>query len=202
MNEESGNQSGGKKRYLWRNHPWIRYLWRSLFENKRFSLETLSLVKASFKSGIPSQHQNKGTASRDSGHDAPLSMLWGTGGAARAAMPADSLSASEYAYRQVCSPPRVRLIADADRMPVVVPAMRSHLFQRSSAVNLSVTGDIEMVSYVREPPVADVVPAASLKIQPPPLRVAEQWIIIKVMVLMSIRCRRSVRARRQGRWLR
>ena len=67
-----------------------------------------SLVKASFKSGTPSQHQNKGTASRDSGHDAPLSTLWGTGGAARAAMPADSLSASEYAYRQVCSPPRVR----------------------------------------------------------------------------------------------
>ena len=62
------------------------------------------------------------------------------------------------------------LITDADRMPVVVLAMRSHLFQRSSAVNLSVTGDIEMISYVREAPVADVVPAASLKIQPPPLR--------------------------------
>ena len=40
------------------------------------------------------------------------------------------------------------LIADADRMPVVVLAMRSHLFQRSSAVNLSVTGDIEMISYI------------------------------------------------------
>ena len=50
------------------------------------------------------------------------------------------------------------LIADADRMPVVVLAMRSHLFQRSSAVNLSVAGDIEMVSYVREAPVADAVP--------------------------------------------
>lgn len=62
------------------------------------------------------------------------------------------------------------LIADADRMPVVVLAMRSHLFQRSSAVNLSVAGDIEMISYVREAPVADVVLAAGLKIQPPPLR--------------------------------
>ena len=62
------------------------------------------------------------------------------------------------------------LIADADRMPVVVLAMRSHLFQRSYAVNLSVAGDIEMVSYVREAPVADVVLAAGLKIQPPPLR--------------------------------
>ena len=62
------------------------------------------------------------------------------------------------------------LIADADRMPVVVPAMRSHLFQGASAVNLSVAGDIEMISYVREAPVADVVLAAGLKIQPPPLR--------------------------------
>ena len=26
--------------------PWIQYLWRSLFGNKRFSLETLSLEKA------------------------------------------------------------------------------------------------------------------------------------------------------------
>ena len=107
--EEASLKTNGShwKRYLWRNHPWIRYLWRNLFENERLSLETLSLEKASLKSGIPLQHQNKGTASRDSGHDAPLSTLWGTGGAARAAMPADSLSASEYAYRQVCSPPRV-----------------------------------------------------------------------------------------------
>ena len=128
------------------------------------------MEKSTLKSGIPSQHQNKGTASRDSGHDAPLSTLWGTGGAARAAVPAYFPSASEYAYRQVCSPRESSLIADADRMPVMVLAMRSHLFQRSSAVNLSVTGDIEMISYVREAPVADVVPAASLKIQPPPLR--------------------------------
>ena len=97
------------KPYLWRNHPWIRYLWRNPFENKRFSLETLSLEKSSLKSGIPSQHQNKGTASRNSSHDAPLSTLWGTGGAARATVPAYFLSASEYAYRQVCSPPRVLL---------------------------------------------------------------------------------------------
>ena len=151
-----------RKPYLWRNHPWIQYLWRNLFENERFSLETLSLEKSSLdtlslekplwkrtvlignpifgeiileysifeetslktnsshwkpylwrklplKSGIPSQHQNKGTASRDSSHDAPLSTLWGTGGAARAAVPAYFPSASEYAYRQVCSPPRVLL---------------------------------------------------------------------------------------------
>ena len=107
--EETSLKTNGShwKPYLWRNHPWIRYLWRNLFENKRFSLETLSLEKASLKSGIPLQHQNKGTASRDSSHDAPLSTLWGTGGAARAAVPAYFPSASEYAYRQMCSPPRV-----------------------------------------------------------------------------------------------
>ena len=48
--------------------------------------------------------------------------------------------------------------------------MRSHLFQGAPAVNLSVAGDIEMVSYVREAPVADVVRPEGLKIQPPPLR--------------------------------
>mgnify|MGYP006962773535 CR=1 FL=1 len=69
----------------------------------------------------------------------------------------------------------------------MVLAMRSHLFQRSSAVNLSVTGDIEMISYVREAPVADVVPAASLKIQPPPLRGGGAVDNIRVMVLMIIR---------------
>ena len=41
--------------------------------------------------------------------------------------------------------------------------------QHTSLLHQS-TGDIEMISYVREAPVADVVPAASLKIQPPPLR--------------------------------
>ena len=44
------------------------------------------------------------------------------------------------------------LIADADRMPVMVLAMRSHLFQRSSAVNLSVTGDIEMITNIGKAP--------------------------------------------------
>ena len=96
-----------RKPYLWRNHLWIRYLWRSLFENKRFSLETLSLEKASLKSGIPSQHQNKGTASRDSSHDVPLSTLWATGGAARADVQAYFTSASDFVHRQLCCRPRV-----------------------------------------------------------------------------------------------
>lgn len=43
------------------------------------------------KSGIPSRHQNKDTASQDSGHDAPLSALLETG---CAAVPACFLSAS------------------------------------------------------------------------------------------------------------
>ena len=40
------------KPYLWRNHPWIRYLWRNLFENERFSLETLSLKKPLWKQTV------------------------------------------------------------------------------------------------------------------------------------------------------
>ena len=35
--------------YLWRKPLWIRYLWRSLFENERFSLDTLSLKKPLWK---------------------------------------------------------------------------------------------------------------------------------------------------------
>ncbi len=74
----------------WRKPPWIRYLWRNLFVKKPTALigypifEEASLKtnsshwkppifgESSLKSGIPLQHQNKGTASRDSSHDAPL----------------------------------------------------------------------------------------------------------------------------------
>lgn len=47
--EEASLETNGSHwiRYLWRKPPWIQYLWRSLFENKRFSLETLSLEKSS-----------------------------------------------------------------------------------------------------------------------------------------------------------
>lgn len=47
--------------------------------------------------------------------------------------------------------------------------MRSHFLQGASAVDLSVAGDVEMVSYVRETTVADVILPAGLKIQAPPL---------------------------------
>ncbi len=94
------------------------------------------------------------------------------------------------------------LIADADRMPVVVPAMRSHLFQGASAVNLSVAGDIKWYPMSVKPRWRmwswRQVSKSSLR----PSGVAEQWIIIRVMVLLFIRCRRSGRVRRQRRWLR
>lgn len=61
------------------------------------------------------------------------------------------------------------LIADADGVGVVVPAMCAHSFQGSSAVDFAVACDVEVVTDVRESPVADVVPAAGFKIQAPPL---------------------------------
>ena len=60
-------------------------------------------------------------------------------------------------------------IADADAVSVVVPAVRSHLLQRPSAVNLTVAGDVEVVADVLEPAVADVVRAALLKAKALPL---------------------------------
>ena len=61
-------------------------------------------------------------------------------------------------------------IADADALVVPTGGMGANLMDRTTNVYFTVTGDIEMISYVREAPVADVVPAAGLKIQPPPLR--------------------------------
>lgn len=93
-------------------------------------------------------------------------------------------------------------IADAYRVAVMVLAVRSRFLQGASAVDLSVAGDVEMVSYVRETTVADVILPAGLKSRLRPSGVAEQWMIIRVMVLMVILYRRSVPARWQGRWLR
>ena len=186
MNEGSGNQSGGKGRYLWRNHPWIRYLWRKLPLKAVFLHSIKTRARLHGIQVMMSHYQRFGEQEAQLAQQCQHTSLLH-----------QSTRIGRCAVRRESS-----LIADADRMPVMVLAMRSHLFQRSSAVNLSVTGDIEMISYVREAPVADVVPAASLKIQPPPLRVAEQWIIIRVMVLMIIRYRRSDRVHRQRRWLR
>ena len=61
-------------------------------------------------------------------------------------------------------------ITDADRMPVVVLAVRSDSLQRASAVNPAVARDVEMVTDILETAVVDMVVAAGLEIQVPPLR--------------------------------
>ncbi len=60
-------------------------------------------------------------------------------------------------------------VAHADAVRVVVLAVRAYLFQRSSAVNFSVAGDVEVVTYICEASVADVVRAAGFEVQAPPL---------------------------------
>lgn len=51
-------------------------------------------------------------------------------------------------------------IADADAVAVVMKAMGSHVFQVPSLVDGSVAGDVEMIAYVAESTVVDVVVAA------------------------------------------
>lgn len=60
-------------------------------------------------------------------------------------------------------------ITDADRMPVVVLAVRSDSLQRASAMNPAVARDVEMVTDILETAVVDMVVAAGLEIQVPPL---------------------------------
>ena len=57
-------------------------------------------------------------------------------------------------------------ITDADRMPVVVLAVRSDSLQRASAVNPAVARDVEMVTDIRFRPSG----------------VAEQWMMINVIL--------------------
>ena len=61
-------------------------------------------------------------------------------------------------------------VADADGMPVMPLAVCTGLLQRPSRVDHAVAGDVEMITDVAEMPVADMVAAASLEIQAPPLR--------------------------------
>ena len=61
-------------------------------------------------------------------------------------------------------------VADAERVAVVPLTMRSHLFRRPSLMDDAVAGDVVVIAYVAEASVADVVHAASLEIQVPPLR--------------------------------
>lgn len=67
-------------------------------------------------------------------------------------------------------------------MPVVVLAVRSDSLQRASAVNPAVARDVEMVTDILETAVVDMVVAAGLEIQVPPLGVAEQWMMINVIL--------------------
>ena len=67
-------------------------------------------------------------------------------------------------------------------MPVVVLAVRSDSLQRASAVNPAVARDVEMVTDILETAVVDMVVAAGLEIQVPPLRGAEQWMMINVIL--------------------
>lgn len=55
-------------------------------------------------------------------------------------------------------------------MAVVIEAMRTDFFQRTTAVYFAVARQIEMVAYVAEATVADVVAAAILKAQRHALR--------------------------------
>ena len=70
-------------------------------------------------------------------------------------------------------------ITDADRMPVVVLAVRSDSLQRASAVNPAVARDVEMVTDILETAVVDMVVAKS---RFRPSGVAEQWMMINVIL--------------------
>lgn len=56
-------------------------------------------------------------------------------------------------------------IADADGVAVVMEAMCTDFLQRATAVNLAVTGDVEMIPDILEPAVTDVVSPAIFKAQ-------------------------------------
>ena len=61
-------------------------------------------------------------------------------------------------------------IADADGVAVVMEAMCTDFLQRATAVNLAVTGDVEMIPDILEPAVTDVVSPAIFKAQAHALR--------------------------------
>ena len=67
-------------------------------------------------------------------------------------------------------------------MAVMVLAMRPHFLYRSATVNLAVARDVEMVTDVTEATVVDMVVAAGFKVQVSPSGVAEQWMMISVIL--------------------
>lgn len=62
------------------------------------------------------------------------------------------------------------LITDADGVPIVIEAMRPDFLRRTTPVNLTVAGHIEMITDVTETAVPNVVAAAILKAQAHALR--------------------------------
>lgn len=61
-------------------------------------------------------------------------------------------------------------VTDTHRMSVVILAMRAHLLYRSAKVDLTITGDVKMVTDIFEATMMNMIMAASLEIQVPPLR--------------------------------
>lgn len=55
-------------------------------------------------------------------------------------------------------------------MPVVILAMCTYVLYRPAAMNLTVTGDVKMVSDIFETTMMNMIMAASFEIQVPPLR--------------------------------
>ena len=60
-------------------------------------------------------------------------------------------------------------VADAHAVRVVIEAMRPRLFHRASPVDVAVAGDVEMITYIQEPPVTDMVAPTLFKIKALPL---------------------------------
>lgn len=73
-------------------------------------------------------------------------------------------------------------ITDADRMPVVVLAVRSDSLQRASAVNPAVARDVEMVTDILEPRWWIWSWRQVSKSRFRPSGVAEQWMMINVIL--------------------
>ena len=60
-------------------------------------------------------------------------------------------------------------VTDSDAVGIVVLAMRAYRFQCPPEMNIAVAGDVEMVADILKTSVMNMVLAASLKIQVPPL---------------------------------
>ena len=60
-------------------------------------------------------------------------------------------------------------ITDTDAVPVMIPAVRTHFFQRTTIVYHPVPRDVEMITDVLKAPVADMVLPALFEVKALPL---------------------------------